>query len=140
MAKKNHAGMGFGTDAPLPDDDSPLPADPRSGCPDAPPAAEAPCAPLPTPHDAASDPPRPRQGNQPICPLHQVPMVAYSSNDTFTYYRCPVEADVPSRIPGGPPVKRRCGSTDKRRRPVGPQKHLYEHGLAPHAPHPTPHE
>jgi hypothetical protein len=57
--------------------------------------------------------PRLRQGNQPICPVHQIQMVSYATNKLFTYYKC---------THGG------CKETDKRLRPVGPLKNKYGFG------------
>jgi hypothetical protein len=57
----------------------------------------------------------PRQGNQPVCAVHTVQMVAYSSSAMYTYYRCPTD---------------KCRETAKRVRPVGPLKDRYGHGTS----------
>jgi hypothetical protein len=63
--------------------------------------------------EPAADAPRPRQDQRPICSAHDRQMVAYASNDMFTYYKCPVEY---------------CRETAKRVRPVGPLKNKYGFG------------
>lgn len=60
--------------------------------------------PAETPAAAAGPTERHRQDRRPVCPDHQRQMVSYSSQATFTYYRCPVD-DCPRR--------------DKRLRPDG---------------------
>ena len=77
-------------------------------------AVEPPAAPPPaTEPPAAAEPAR--QGNQPTCPKHNVQMVAFASNDMYTYYRCTVDT---------------CRQRDKRVRPVGPLKNCYGHGAS----------
>jgi hypothetical protein len=56
---------------------------------------------------------RPRQGNQPLCPIHGTQMVAYSTGSSFTYYRC---------------TENKCRETAKRLRPIGLLKNLYGNG------------
>lgn len=60
-----------------------------------------------------SEPRRPRQDRRPLCPDHQVQMVATSSNVLVTYYRCPHAG---------------CRQTAKQVRPHGPLKDLYGNG------------
>lgn len=61
------------------------------------------------------EPNRLRQGNQPLCPVHDVQMVSYSTTQIFTYYKCP-NID--------------CKETSKRMRPVGPLKNRYGNGTS----------
>jgi len=63
--------------------------------------------------EAGEDAKKPRQGNQPLCPLHHSQMRAYATGSVFTYYRC---------------EEKGCKQTDKKLRPVGPVKNLYGHG------------
>jgi hypothetical protein len=57
--------------------------------------------------------PKPRAGARPVCPVHGSQMVAYSTMDMYTYYRC---------------AEQNCGCRDKLVRAVGPLRDKYGHG------------